>query len=82
MTQATQQPDNVTQLPEVDFTIANLGNIVALTAISADASKACDAGVIAYEEWQVMGGSILVEHRYAADLIENLRDDGFVIVDE
>ena len=70
------------QQPEVDFTIANLGSIVAFTPISADANKACDAGLIAYEEWQIMGGSIMVEQRCAADLIQNLRDDGFVITDE
>ena len=72
----------ITRIPEVDFTIANLGSIVAFTPISADANKACDAGVIAYEDWQVMGGSIMVEHRYAADLVQNLRDDGFVVADE
>ena len=82
MIQELQQPDNVTQSPEVDFTIATLGNIVAFTPISADANKACDVGVIAYEDWQVMGGSIMVEHGCAADLIESLRNDGFVIADE
>jgi len=80
MIQAIQKSDSVPKTP--DFTIANLGGIVALTPISADANKACDVGVIAYEDWQVMGGSIMVERRYAADLVEDLRDDGFVVADE
>jgi hypothetical protein len=68
--------------PEVDFTIANLGSIVALTPMTAKAREACEDGTIVFEDWQVMGGSIMVERRCAADLIENLRDDGFVIADE
>ena len=66
----------------VDFLIANHGSMIALTPISADANKACDVGVIDFEEWQVMGGSIMVDHRVADDLLENLREDGFTIADE
>ena len=67
--------------PEVDFTIANLGSIVAFTPLTAKAREACEDGTIVFEDWQVMGGSIMVEHRCAADLIENLRDDDFVVTD-
>lgn len=67
---------------EADFLVANYGSIVAITPISADANKACDVGVIDYEEWQLLGGSIMVDRRMAQDLIEHLRDDGFVVAEE
>jgi hypothetical protein len=56
--------------------------MVALTPISADAAKACDVGVINYEEWQVIGGSIMVDPRMASDLLTNLQQQGFTITDE
>ncbi len=67
---------------ETDFLFATIGGMVALTPMSADANKACDAGLIDYEDWQVMGGSIMVEHRIADDLICQLRDDGCTVVEE
>ena len=67
---------------ECDFTFASCGNMVAITAISADANKAVDAGLIAYEEWQLMGGSIMVDHRMAENLVDNLRNDGFTVTEE
>jgi hypothetical protein len=67
---------------EADFLVANYGSMVAITPISADANKACDVGVIDYEEWQVVGGSIMVDHRMAVDLLDHLRDDGFIIAEE
>ena len=67
---------------EVDFVTANLGGMVAITPISADANIACDAGVIDYEEWQAIGGSIMVDPRMASDLLDNLRGQGFTIADE
>ena len=67
---------------KADFLVANYSSMVALSPMSADANKAVDAGLINYEEWQLMGGSIMVDHRMADDLIENLRDDGFVVAEE
>ena len=67
---------------ETDFLVANLGSMVALTPISADAAKACDVGVIDYEEWQVIGGSIMVDPRMASDLLTNLQRQGFTITEE
>ena len=80
MIQAIHKSDSVTQVP--DFIIANLGSIVAFTPMTATAREACEDGTIVFEDWQVMGGSIMVEHRCAADLVENLRGDGFVVADE
>ena len=67
---------------ETDFLVANLGSMAAITPISADANKACDVGVIDYEEWQAIGGSIMVDHRVAADLLDNLRGQGFTVAVE
>ena len=67
---------------EPDFTFANQGSMMAITPMSAKANEACDTGVIAYESWQVMGGSIMVDLRMAEDLIEHLREDGFIVNEE
>ena len=64
---------------EPDFLIADYGSIVAVTPMSADANKAVDAGLIDYEEWQLMGGSIMVDHRAADGLLDNLTGEGFTI---
>ena len=50
-----------------DFLVADYGSIVALSPMSAAANQAVADGVIAYEEWQMMGGSIMVDHRLADD---------------
>jgi len=67
---------------EADFLVANYGSMMAITPISTDTNKACDTGVIANDPWQLMGGSIMVDHRMADDLIQHLRDDGFTIAEE
>lgn len=65
-----------------DFLVENYGSIVAVTPMSADANKAVDAGLIDYEEWQLMGASIMVDHRCAEGLLDHLRGEGFTISDE
>ena len=67
---------------EADFLVANCGGMVALTPMTAKAREPCSDGTISFESWQVMGGSIMVDHRMADDLVEHLRDDGFTIADE
>jgi hypothetical protein len=67
---------------EPDFLVADYGSMVALTPISADANKACDVGLIDYEDWQLQGATIMVDHRVADDLICRLKDDGFAIAAE
>ena len=67
---------------DTDFLIANHGSMIALSPMTAKARGACGDGTIAFEDWQVVGGAIMVEHRMADDLLENLRDDGFTIADE
>jgi hypothetical protein len=67
---------------EADFLTANCGTMVALTPMTPKARKACGDGTVAFEDWQMMGGSIMVDHRMAEDLIHHLRDDGFIIAEE
>ena len=67
---------------EADFLVANYGNMVALSPMTAKARKACEDGTISFEGWQVMAGSIMVDHRMADDLVQCLRDDGFTIGQE
>ena len=65
-----------------DFTFARVSGMVALTPMSADANKAVDAGLISYEDWQLMGGSIMVDHRMFSDLKQSLENDGFTVNEE
>ena len=67
---------------DADFLIANYGSMIALSPMTAKARGACGDGTIAFEDWQVIGGAIMVDHRVADDLLENLREDGFTIADE
>ena len=67
---------------KADFLVADYGSIIALSPMTAKARGACGDGTIAFEDWQVMGGSIMVDHRMAGDLLEHLQADGFTITDE
>jgi hypothetical protein len=67
---------------DADFLVANNGTMLALTPMTPKARKACGDGTIAFEDWQMMGGSIMVDQRMADDLLEHLRDDGFIVADE
>ena len=67
---------------EHDFTTANCGNMLALTPMSAKANQAVAEGLIDFQDWQVRGGSILIDLHMAGDLIANLRRDGFTVAPE
>lgn len=67
---------------ETDFLVADLGSMVSFAPMTENARQACKDGVIASEPWQWMGGSLMVDHRMADDLIENLQNDGFCISSE
>ena len=72
----------MTETAETDFLVANLGSMFGVTPISANANKAVDAGLIDYDDWQLWGTTIMVDPRYAGDLVEHLREDGFVVAEE
>ena len=65
-----------------DFAYTNYGSVIALTPLSQAANNAVQDGSIGFESWQVMGGSIMVDHRIMPDLVENLIDDGFDVREE
>ena len=65
-----------------DFMFANCGGMMALTPISPDARIACEDGTIGFESWQMLGGSTMVDHCMVSDLIENLQEDGYTVIEE
>ena len=67
---------------EVDFLIGNHGSMSSISAMSENANEAVKAGLIGFEEWQVMGGSIMVDQRMVGNLIAELQEDGFAIAFE
>ena len=69
-------------LENTDFMFANCGGMVALTQFPPKRRIACEDGAIGFESWQMMGGSIMVDHRMAPDLIVNLQEDGYTVIEE
>ena len=67
---------------DADFLIGNLGSMVALTPMTPKARGACGNGTIIFEDWQKLGGSIMVDHHMAGDLLDNLQADGFTVAEE
>jgi hypothetical protein len=67
---------------DAGFLVGNYGRMQSLTPMTQAAREACEDGTIAIESWQMLGGSVMVDHRMAADLIESLQDDGFVVAEE
>lgn len=61
---------------EVDFRVRDEGTLVLLWPIS-DAAKSFVEEKIAVET--TFGGAVVVEHRYAQDIIDGIREDGLVI---
>ncbi len=65
-----------------DFLVGDYGGMWSLTPMTHTAREACEDGTIAIESWQMLGGSVMVDHRMASDLVQSLQDDGFVIAEE
>jgi hypothetical protein len=65
-----------------DFLVGNYGGMRSLTPMTQAAREACEDGTIAVESWQMLGGSVMVDHRMADDLIQSLQEDGFVVAEE
>jgi hypothetical protein len=67
----------------VDFVIADHGTLVSLAPMTKKAKEATgEGGIIESQPWQWLGCSLMVDHRMADNLIENLRNDGFSIGNE
>ena len=74
--------ENLCSREDADFLISDCGNMVGITYNSIRGREAIAAGVIDFEDWQVMGGCIMVDHRMAGDLIAQLQEDGYNVAEE
>jgi hypothetical protein len=62
---------------QTDFVISSGGSIFLFTATNADALKHLQDNVAEDAQW--LGDSLAVEHRYAADLVAALQEQGFSV---
>lgn len=60
-----------------DITVRNEGSIFLLTPRTTDATEFLEVNT----DGQWFGASLVVEHRYVADLVTGLRDAGFTVGD-
>ena len=61
-----------------DFEITRHGNIFAFCPMTAKAKKALEN--IQYEDWQMFGGSLMIDQHYAGELADHLMDEGLVVI--
>lgn len=61
-----------------DFELTNHGSIITLAPLNQRAREWLDFNCVP-EPWQWFGGALAVEPRCAPDIIEGLRNDGFVV---
>ena len=61
-----------------DVHVINHGSVVAFHLISQNAKTFVDENVQA-EGWQFMGDALCVDHRFAGDLAEGMRENGLVL---
>ena len=63
---------------EPDVRVANHGTISMFTPLT-EAAEAWVAEHLQLEDWQYLGKSFSVEHRYARDLATGMQGDGLVV---
>jgi len=61
-----------------DVIVENHGSVVAFHLLSQNAKTFVDENVQA-EGWQFMGDALCVDHRFASDLADVMRENGLVI---
>lgn len=61
-----------------DVIVSNEGTVVLFRPMTKRARAWVDGNVQA-EPWQWFGDALVVEHRYAADLAQGMRDDGLLL---
>ena len=64
--------------PDTDILVENHGSIISFTPITPAAREWIDENCQT-ESWQWMGGTLNVEHRCAAHIVEGLDGDGLLI---
>ena len=62
---------------EADFAVQNEGSIVLVRPLNESAREHVEGNVQADAQW--FGGALVVEHRFAADLLQALYNEGFVL---
>lgn len=61
--------------PEVDLRVENHGSVFLLRPLT-DAGRTWIEEHVQYESWQMFGGAISMEPRYAAAIVEGAQNDG------
>lgn len=60
-----------------DFTVTNHGSIFLLTPMNETASEWIENNLP--EDRQTLGLAVAVEHRYIADIVTGIRNDGLIV---
>jgi len=61
-----------------DFEISDQGTLVLFRPLTAAADEWVKENVDPKAQW--FGGALVVEHRYAADLLQGVKDDGLEVI--
>jgi hypothetical protein len=61
-----------------DFQFENHLSIVRLTPLT-QAARDWITAHVAYEDWQLFGGGIVIEPRYVGDILRGIVDDGLTV---
>ena len=64
-----------------DITVDNQGSILIFTPTSAEGRQWMKKN-LQVEDWQKRNGSVVVEHRYAPDIIHGAKADGLMVTPE
>lgn len=66
--------------PPTDFVVTNHGSVFQFNPLS-DTAKVFTNEQLGLESWQRLGNTFNVDHRPARQLIDQLRDEGFTVVE-
>jgi hypothetical protein len=64
---------------KLDFTVQNEGSIFLLRPITPAAKKWVNEHIGADNGFQPMWPTVVIEHRYIADVVEGIRDDDLTV---
>lgn len=66
---------------DLDFKVENCGSVWRFQSVSVRAKELAE-NEMGLESWQWMGNSFCVDHRPASRLVEQLQEEGYVLVGE
>jgi hypothetical protein len=64
--------------PDRDVLVEDYGTITAITPMTKRARDWIGENVD-HEDWQIMGGSLMIEPRYADEILDAMEDEDFTI---